>query len=91
MEADIDCGAVSGPTPANWTKTAAGPERCLDEFSYANLDRKGAKLLFQIFTEREEHKATAVATNSPFAQWDKTFGDRRLCAAIADASRSTAT
>ncbi|WP_443089337.1 ATP-binding protein [Yinghuangia sp. ASG 101] len=29
-------------------------------------------------------KATAVATNSPFAEWDKTFGDRRLCAAIAD-------
>ncbi|MGW3044665.1 ATP-binding protein [Kitasatospora sp. NPDC001159] len=39
---------------------------CLDEFGYLNLDRKGAKLLFQIFTEREERKATAVATNSPF-------------------------
>lgn len=35
-------------------------------------------------TEREECKATAVATNSPFAEWDKTFGDPRLCAAIAD-------
>lgn len=57
---------------------------CLDEFGYANLDKKGSKLLFQIFTEREERKATAVATNSPFAEWDKTFGDRRLCAAIAD-------
>ncbi|GAA0541842.1 ATP-binding protein [Streptomyces mordarskii] len=41
-------------------------------------------LLFQIFTEREERKATAVATNSPFAEWDKIFGDPRLCAAIAD-------
>ncbi|WP_323180177.1 ATP-binding protein [Streptomyces sp. NBC_00893] len=51
---------------------------------HTNLDKKGAKLLFQIFTEREERKATAVATNSPFAEWDKTFGDRRLCAAIAD-------
>ncbi|MER8099335.1 IS21-like element helper ATPase IstB [Kitasatospora sp. NPDC094016] len=57
---------------------------CLDEFGYLNLDRKGAKLLFQIFTEREECKATAVATNSPFTEWDKTFGDARLCAAIAD-------
>ncbi|MFJ6352932.1 ATP-binding protein [Streptomyces sp. NPDC092046] len=38
---------------------------CLDEFGYLNLDRKGAKLLFQIFTEREERKATAVARNSP--------------------------
>jgi DNA replication protein DnaC len=57
---------------------------CLDEFGYLNLDRKGAKLLFPIFTEREERKATAVATNSPFTEWDKTFGDARLCAAIAD-------
>ncbi|MDF3294105.1 IS21-like element helper ATPase IstB [Streptomyces sp. RB6PN23] len=57
---------------------------CLDEFGYLNLDRKGAKLLFQILTEREERKATAVATNPPFTEWDKTFGDPRLCAAIAD-------
>ncbi|WP_455770468.1 IS21-like element helper ATPase IstB [Streptomyces cinereoruber] len=57
---------------------------CLDEFGYLNLGRKGAKLLFQIFTEREERKATAVATNSPFTEWDKTFGDARLCVAIAD-------
>jgi DNA replication protein DnaC len=57
---------------------------CLDEFGYLNLDKKGARLLFQIFTEREERKATAVATNSPFAEWDKIFTDPRLCAAIAD-------
>jgi DNA replication protein DnaC len=57
---------------------------CLDEFGYLNLDKKGAKLLFQIFTEREERKATAVATNSPFAEWDKIFTEPRLCAAIAD-------
>ncbi|WP_406424706.1 ATP-binding protein [Streptomyces sp. NBC_00842] len=25
-----------------------------------------------------------AATNSPFAEWEKTFGDRQLCAAIAD-------
>nr|WSX54346.1 ATP-binding protein [Streptomyces sp. NBC_00974]WSX54888.1 ATP-binding protein [Streptomyces sp. NBC_00974] len=57
----------------------------MDEFGYLNRDKKGAKLLFQIFTEREECKATAVATNSPFApdEWDKTFGDPRLCATIA--------
>lgn len=41
---------------------------CLAELGYLNLDRK----------------ATAVATNSPFTEWDKTFGDARLCVAIAD-------
>lgn len=57
---------------------------CLDEFGYLNLDKKGAKLLFQIFTEREERKSTAVASNAPFTEWDRTFTDPRLCAAIAD-------
>ncbi|MFD9497922.1 ATP-binding protein [Streptomyces sp. NPDC060035] len=56
----------------------------LDEFGYLNLDKKCARLLFKIFTEREECKATAVATNSPFAEWDRIFADPRLCAAIAD-------
>ena len=57
---------------------------CLDEFGYLNLDRTGAKLLFQIFTEREERKAIAVASNAPFSEWDKTFADERLCLAITD-------
>ncbi|MFI9823397.1 ATP-binding protein [Streptomyces sp. NPDC052013] len=47
-------------------------------------DKKGARLLFQIFTEREERKATPVATNSSFAEWDKIFSDPWPCAAIAD-------
>ncbi len=57
---------------------------CLDEFGYLNLDKMGAKLPFQIFTEREERKATAVASHAPFNEWDKTFTDPRLCSAIAD-------
>lgn len=57
---------------------------CLDEFGYLNLDRTGAKLLFQIFTEREERKAIAVASNAPFSEWDKTFTEERLCSAIVD-------
>ncbi|MET8783515.1 ATP-binding protein [Streptomyces sp. NPDC004589] len=52
--------------------------------SATSLDRKGVELPFQIFTEREQRKATAVATNTPFTEWDKTFGDARLSAAIAD-------
>nr|WP_274919313.1 IS21-like element helper ATPase IstB [Streptomyces sp. WZ-12] len=79
--AEADAGRRLSSVIARYSKVDL---LCLDEFGYLNLDRKGAKLLFQIFTEREERKATAVATNSPFAEWDKTFGDARLCAAIAD-------
>lgn len=57
---------------------------CLDEFAYLELDKAGAKLLFQLFTDREERRAIAIATNSPFSEWPKTFTDQRLCHAIVD-------
>ncbi|MEV0459827.1 ATP-binding protein [Catellatospora methionotrophica] len=57
---------------------------CLDEFGYMNLDSAGAKLLFMIFTEREERKAMAVASNAPFSEWGRTFKEERLCSAIVD-------
>jgi DNA replication protein DnaC len=57
---------------------------CLDELGYVKLDRHGAELLFQIFTEREERHAVAVASNRPFTEWDQTFTDKRLCQAIVD-------
>ncbi len=57
---------------------------CLDEFGYLNLDKTGAKLLFQVFTEREERRSIAVASNAPFGEWNKTFTDERLCGAIVD-------
>ena len=48
------------------------------------LDRRGAELLFQVLTEREERSAVAIASNEPFSGWTKTFTDPRLCAAIVD-------
>ena len=48
------------------------------------LDRRGAELLFQVLTEREERSAIAIASNEPFSGWTKTFTDPRLCAAIVD-------
>ena len=57
---------------------------CLDELGYLALDRRGAELLFQVLTEREEKAAIAIASNEPFSGWTKTFTDPRLCAAIVD-------
>ena len=56
----------------------------VDELGYLQLDRRGAELLFQVFTEREERSSVAVASNEPFSSWTKTFTDPRLCAAIVD-------
>mgnify|MGYP002737666845 CR=1 FL=1 len=56
----------------------------IDELGYLQLDRRGAELLFQVLTEREEKTAIAIASNEPFSGWTKTFTDPRLCAAIVD-------
>ena len=57
---------------------------CLDELGYVHLDPRGAELLFQIITEREEKASIACASNAPFSEWNKTFTDPRLAAAIVD-------
>lgn len=56
----------------------------VDELGYLHLDPRGAELLFQVLTEREERASIAVATNAPFSEWADTFTDPRLCAAIID-------
>ena len=51
---------------------------------YMELDRRGAELLFQVLTEREETASVAIASNESFSGWTKTFTHPRLCAAIVD-------
>jgi DNA replication protein DnaC len=57
---------------------------CLDELGYLHLDPRGAELLFQVLTDREEKASIAVASNAPFSEWGQTFTDPRLAAAIVD-------
>lgn len=57
---------------------------CLDEVGYVHLDPKGAELLFQIITAREERASIACASNAPFSEWGNTFTDPRLAAAVVD-------
>lgn len=70
------------------TKTVARYGRidllCCDELGYLHLDPRGAELLFQVITEREERASIAIATNAPFSEWGNTFTDPRLAAAIVD-------
>ena len=70
------------------TKTIARYGRadllCIDELGYMELDRRGAELLFQVLTEREETASVAIASNESFSGWTRTFTDPRLCAAIVD-------
>lgn len=51
---------------------------------WIQLDRRGAELLFQVLTEREEKSAVAIASKEPFSGWTKTVTDPSLCAAVVD-------
>lgn len=56
----------------------------LDELGYVQVDPRGAELLFQIITERDERASVAIGTNLPFSEWGTVFPDPRLVAAIVD-------
>jgi DNA replication protein DnaC len=56
---------------------------CPDEPGYLELDRRGAELPFQAFTEREERASIAIASSAAFSEWTPTFTGPRPCAAIA--------
>ena len=60
----------------------------LDEVGYVSLDPRGAELLFQIITAREERASIACASNAPFSEWGTTFTDPRLAAAVVDSPQN---
>ncbi|WP_442943437.1 IS21-like element helper ATPase IstB [Nocardia sp. NBC_00565] len=77
--------AVDGKRLTNTIARYSGVDLlCIDELGYTELDRRGAELLFQVLTEREERKSVAIVSNRSFAGWSKTFTDPGLCAAIID-------
>ena len=57
---------------------------CVDELGYVKLDSRGAELLFQVLTEREEKNSIATASNLPFSEWGQIITDPRLVAAVID-------
>jgi DNA replication protein DnaC len=57
---------------------------CLEELGYVSLDPRGAELLFQVITEREERASIICASNASFSEWGATFTDPRLAAAVVD-------
>lgn len=57
----------------------------LDELGYLPIDKTGADLLFQIFSNRYERGAMIVTTNRAFKQWPEIFNnDSTLTSAILD-------
>jgi len=41
----------------------------IDELGYMELDRRGAEMLFQVLTEREEKASVEIASSESFSGW----------------------
>ena len=72
------------PCPGWWPATGVSSCSAWTRLGYLHLDPRGAELLFQVITEREERASVAVASNAPFSEWGNTFTDPRLAAAVVD-------
>jgi DNA replication protein DnaC len=57
----------------------------VDELGYLPIDRNGADLLFQVFSQRYETGSTIVTTNAAYKNWAKVFNnDATLTSAVLD-------
>jgi DNA replication protein DnaC len=57
----------------------------VDELGYLPIDKAGADLLFQVFSQRYETGSTIVTTNQAYKNWAKVFNnDATLTAAVLD-------
>jgi len=57
----------------------------IDELGYLPIDKTGADLLFQVFSQRYETGSTIVTTNQAFKNWPKVFNnDATLTSAVLD-------
>ena len=55
-----------------------------DELGYITFSRRGAELLFQVFTDRYERSSLLITSNLGFAEWDQVFQGERMTAALLD-------
>jgi len=57
----------------------------VDELGYLPIDKLGADLLFQVFSQRYEHGSIVLTTNKPFKHWPSIFNnDATLASAVLD-------
>lgn len=57
---------------------------CLDELGYLPIDKRGANLLFQVFSARYEKGAILLTTNKAFKDWADIFNDSTTASAVLD-------
>ncbi len=60
------------------------PLLIIDELGYVEFDKSAATWLFQLISQRYEHRSTIITSNKPFADWGEIFTDTTLAGALLD-------
>ena len=56
----------------------------IDEIGYLPIDKRGANLLFQVFSSRYEKGSIMLTTNKAFKDWGEIFNDSTTASAVLD-------
>jgi DNA replication protein DnaC len=57
----------------------------IDELAYLPIDKTGADLLFQVFSQRYERGSLVITTNQPYKHWARLFNnDSTITSAVLD-------
>ena len=56
----------------------------IDELGYLPLDTEGAKLFFELVSQKYEQGSIILTSNRSFTEWDKIFEDEVLATAVLD-------
>jgi DNA replication protein DnaC len=76
---------VNGGLKREMTKYLKPRVLIIDELGYLPIDKFGADLLFQIFSQRYEQGSTVVTTNRAYKHWPEVFNnDSTLTSALLD-------
>jgi DNA replication protein DnaC len=81
---DLNAARANGAHARMLTKVLAVDLLVLDDFGLQPISPQGAQDLYQVLTERYEHRSMIVTSNRAFEEWADVFGDALLASAALD-------